>query len=400
MSKPKSANTAGLLGVFAGFVGAHEWYLGRAVRALMHIGVLILSAICFIVAATILHNNRLASAYGIIPTAFHIWSTIGIIIFIGNALWGAIEGFILLIQGEPGLARRGLDVIDPAARKTLSPKAKKNLIRYSIIGVAALALIGIICLVISLVTRVDYGEAYRVAKELHPHVRALYEEDDCHDVISYVDSASTSAKTYEGYIDECRTAVAGKMELVDKLGQTAGIRRNSELSAKYDDFREAYRAVIPDMNEFDQSLKIYQTIHNFYVSLSGIKTDSSTKQISATADILKDSGSSELKEFGEGWEENFLDYVSAYKAYQADDSADRTSDLYKDMVKARNNYQNWVKTEAPDLDDIADLSLSGVSTMYRAFRSLNDLIRNTYEENYNKNSGDCTESRTGEVYCP
>lgn len=400
MSKPKSANTAGLLGIFTGFAGGHEWYLGRPMRALLHVGVSVLAIVCFIVSAAIFYSNRLAVATGILPSNASVWAYIGLTIFVLGALWSAVEGFIFLIQGEAGLARRGLAVLDPAARPTLSPKAKQRILLFSGIGVGGILLIIMLTVLISSITRIDYGEAYRIAKDLHTHVRELYDDTKCHNVMAYVDSTSTSEKTYASYLETCREFITDDNQLVDKLGQTAAIRRNSELQEKYTIFREAYLKAIPDNSEFEKSLKIYETMHNFYLATAGLNAESSAKQISAAADVLKNSSSAELQEFGAEWEKYYNAYAAAYKAYQDDPEANKDSDLYTAMTKARTEYQDWLDDAASDLNKLADLSLSDTSTMYRAFRNLNDLIRDTYAENYNYGSGDCSENvSTGKVYC-
>lgn len=400
MPKPKSANTAGLLGIFAGAAGGHDWYLGRTMRALIHIGISVLAIICICVGSAIYHGNSLSVISGIVSPATQTWLNIGLAIFVGNVIWSEVEGFILIIQGEAGLARRGLAVVDPTARPTLSPKTKKKLIFGSLIGVGAVALIGIICLIVSLVTRVDYGETYRTAKELHPYLRDIYDGTQCRNVITYADSTAIPTKTYEKYLAECRELIDGDNGLIDKLGQTAGIRRDAELSSLYDDFKRAYTSAVPSFSELEQALKAYQSFHEFYLAAKRLNTKSTQKQIAAAANFLAESGNEDLKAYGKTWQSAFENYITAYQDYQADETADRNSEVYKAMIKARSTYED-VNSDMPNLSKVTGLGItSGATTMYRAFRKLNDQIRDAYAKHYNHNSGDCSESSNGSVYCP
>jgi TM2 domain-containing membrane protein YozV len=67
----KSKMTAGLLGIFLGWTGAHQFYLGRKPLAWAHLGAAIAGFLLLFVG-------------------------IGIVIMIGNSIWGVVEGIMIL----------------------------------------------------------------------------------------------------------------------------------------------------------------------------------------------------------------------------------------------------------------------------------------------------------------
>ena len=110
-STPRSAVTAGILGIFLGGFGAHNWYLGQKRRGLLHCvlflgGLLILTIFGSLAAVT---TVRLP----ILGIFFFGITAIGWIAMAGNSIWGLIEGIIILSQGDPALAAKGYTVPAP-----------------------------------------------------------------------------------------------------------------------------------------------------------------------------------------------------------------------------------------------------------------------------------------------
>ena len=110
----KSATTAGLLGIFLGAVGAHNWYLGEKNKGIIHCclfgsGVLV-SALASIILPNVLTYSALLT-WGVILS---ILGVITWLIMVGNGIWGLVEGIIILSQGDAGLARKGYAVAAPA----------------------------------------------------------------------------------------------------------------------------------------------------------------------------------------------------------------------------------------------------------------------------------------------
>ncbi|MDR2687630.1 MAG: TM2 domain-containing protein [Oscillospiraceae bacterium] len=71
----KSKMTAGLLGIFLGAFGVHQFYLGNTKMAAIHLGSVVLGIVCFC-----------------IPFV----NVLAIILVLGNWIWGLIEGIFIL----------------------------------------------------------------------------------------------------------------------------------------------------------------------------------------------------------------------------------------------------------------------------------------------------------------
>lgn len=109
----KSATTAGLLGIFLGSIGAHDWYLGDKKKGTIHVCLaasgLVVSLIADVILPSALSYRALLSAAVLIS----ILSAVSTIIMTANALWGLAEGIQILMQGDAGLARKGYMVAQP-----------------------------------------------------------------------------------------------------------------------------------------------------------------------------------------------------------------------------------------------------------------------------------------------
>lgn len=101
MHSTKSPEVAGVLGIILGSVGAHDWYLGNKKGAWIHVALVILSVVLLIVSAIVLPLVN-SSDTSISETL----GTLTMVILIGNAVWGVLEGILILVQGRAGLMRR------------------------------------------------------------------------------------------------------------------------------------------------------------------------------------------------------------------------------------------------------------------------------------------------------
>lgn len=111
MYSPKSASVAGILGILLGAFGAHDWYLGnRQKQGRRHVFLTIGGiAFFFIVIAlhTIASSGQIPNQVVLVNNIATILYVIAWLITIGNIIWGAIEGVLILAQGDSGLKSRG-----------------------------------------------------------------------------------------------------------------------------------------------------------------------------------------------------------------------------------------------------------------------------------------------------
>ena len=111
----KSATTAGLLGIFLGGFGAHNWYLGEKSKGIIHVcmmaGGLLVQLLASIILPSVLSISALLTWAAIIG----VLSTIAALAMSASGIWGLVEGIIILTQGDAGLARKGYAVAQPVA---------------------------------------------------------------------------------------------------------------------------------------------------------------------------------------------------------------------------------------------------------------------------------------------
>ncbi len=115
----KSSVTAGILGVFLGAFGGHDWYLGNTKKAITHV-CLCVGGLILLMLGLILTN--LANDLPPLRVLFICLIVAAYVIIVGNGVWGFIEGIIIIAQGDAGLAAKGYKVAVPATQ-TMAPNA-------------------------------------------------------------------------------------------------------------------------------------------------------------------------------------------------------------------------------------------------------------------------------------
>lgn len=437
MQTTKSATTAGLLGIFLGSFGAHDWYLGRKKLGLVHV---ILFAAGFLlmligVFSEIFTIDTTYTYYRYVteePAAWTVALTlIGTLIILGNSIWGFIEGIIILAQGDavlaakqqalatsagaaapaahsPATSKKSTSQTASSAKSTSvkpssstpvvpkSPKSHKKVIVGALIATGAIIVVAVVCIVIVLATRVDYGESYHAVRDLRTHINKVASNSDCENVVDYADSSWLSEKAYDKYIDGCKKTTNRDDELVQRLGDTAAVRKDSAISKQFDKFKTAYDAAIPNEADLTKKLDLYRAWHKFTVLSDGLTTKSSEKDFQSAVEPLKNSDNDTLKSYGEGWLEHALAYRSAYNAYWDNSKAGNTE--REAMNKAEDAFEDWMDDNAVDMTKVAELDTADTDDLRTEFENLYDLIVEAYEENYDYDSGDCTELFDS-VYC-
>lgn len=111
---PRSSVAAGLLGIFLGGFGAHNWYLGQKTKGLIHI-CLTGGGFVIMILGSILVGLGAGSRIALFVALGGFLAFIAYIAVLGSSIWGLVEGIMLLIQGDAGLAAKGYTVAAPVA---------------------------------------------------------------------------------------------------------------------------------------------------------------------------------------------------------------------------------------------------------------------------------------------
>lgn len=111
---PKSATTAGLLGIFLGAFGAHNWYLGEKGKGIAHVCMMAGGLLVEIIAGAVLPNVLTFSALLTWASILGVLGGVAALAMSASGIWGLIEGITILAQGDAGLARKGYAVANPA----------------------------------------------------------------------------------------------------------------------------------------------------------------------------------------------------------------------------------------------------------------------------------------------
>lgn len=113
----KSSTVAGLLGIFLGTVGAHNFYLGQKKLGFIHVGLvggsILLTIISTIVAASqTTVQGLLSGGFGASFGATVILGTISTLVICASGIWGLIEGIMCLTKsGKYGQDANGVPTV-------------------------------------------------------------------------------------------------------------------------------------------------------------------------------------------------------------------------------------------------------------------------------------------------
>lgn len=128
MGSPKSAMIAGILGILLGAFGVHDWYLDNHKKARWHVILAIaggaLMGISIILRAFMQSANKVTTINLLSNVATTLY-VIAMLAIVADVVWGIIEGILLLVQGNEGLAARGYNVV-PSKPNTEEEKYDPN----------------------------------------------------------------------------------------------------------------------------------------------------------------------------------------------------------------------------------------------------------------------------------
>ena len=115
-SQIKSSTTAGLLGIFLGTFGVHDFYLGgekHKKKAIIHVCLGASGVVVSIISSIILPNALSISALLRMAWLTSILGFISAGCVSASGIWGLIDGIRILTAGDAGLAAEGFAVANP-----------------------------------------------------------------------------------------------------------------------------------------------------------------------------------------------------------------------------------------------------------------------------------------------
>lgn len=274
----------------------------------------------------------------------------------------------------------------------------KTIVALGVIGAVILVFVIIIFIVNGM--KVDYSGSYRVAKDLKAQVRAMRTDDDCKKVVTNADPTYVKMETFMTYVEACRDMTVTVAETAESLGKTEGIQRNGDISARYDEFMESFAEVQAGDGLLTEELSYYEAWHKWVLAKEEVDGwDQSDTDLEKAANILIKSGNKDLKKYGEGWLKMKKAAAQAYRAfYYADILATNRNELLKASAEAQKEYADWEAKNTIDIKDVVELARVDVSKAYADFEEMYQMIREEYEKNYERGSGDCLETLT-DVVC-
>ncbi len=108
----KSSVAAGLLGIFLGAFGAHNWYLNQKTKGIIHL-CLTCGGFIVMMLGSVLLGLSASSRLPFFAILGGLLAFVAYIAMLGSGIWGLVEGIILLAQGDAGLAAKGYTVAAP-----------------------------------------------------------------------------------------------------------------------------------------------------------------------------------------------------------------------------------------------------------------------------------------------
>ena len=244
--------------------------------------------------------------------------------------------------------------------------------------------------------KTDYSVTYSTAKEIKNQITKIRGDVSCNKISEYASNSATSNEIYQKYIEDCKQNMAGiDGNLVTKLGDSTGVLKDPEIGRKFDAFRTVFNATNGGDEDINKALDLYAVWHKWSV-IEGNKTSDWTEaDILNATKILRESGNQRLKDYGEKWailktQANEATYRWLHSSSKDDGSVDFVQ-MRRDADNAKNAFNDFERNERPNLLTEFPLKFVDLAKVYAKFEELYEVIRKTYEENYNFRAGGCRE---------
>lgn len=271
-------------------------------------------------------------------------------------------------------------------KKTISTKsprkffAKKNTKIIIVLGClsAILIVLGVVKIILSTPSEIDYAGTYQLAKETKAAVDKYYSSTACHDAEYYIESDAVSDEEYNNLVNSCiETEWGNPTKLIEKLGSADAIMRDAELKSKYAMFHTVYKnsLISSDGLPVRTRLNLYKAWRAFIFAARNLSDVSTDASIAAAAESLMNSESDELKAYAEAWIAKRIALSRTQNAWETT----YYGDAYQAMIDARNDFDNFVNTSRPEILDKSYSNVAAAALIKTEFNKLYSAINNTYE---------------------
>jgi hypothetical protein len=290
------------------------------------------------------------------------------------------------------------------ARKKMTKKQKILAAVVPVLVVVAILGFGIYAAVTGSF-KVDYSGTYLASKKLKTEVQKLRSDASCDKVIEYVNNQYTTMTVYQSYINDCKKVGDGvDMAAVEAVGDTSGVLKDDEVRRRYETLKTSFDVAKEGNTELNEVLDIYATWHEWIVAeTSGNNAhqewDWTDADMKKTSGILTDSDTAEFVKYGEDWYKYKKDAAEATNAYfhHALNTADDLVKLSDNMKKKQEAFTKWKKEKEPKVTEFYPLELVDTAALYAKFEEFYNFVKETYQNNYNKEVGGCKELVTAVV---
>lgn len=249
-------------------------------------------------------------------------------------------------------------------------------------------------------SKIDYSTSYQSAKDLKSVIYS-FSSSDCANITDRVDSTYTDDKTYNNYVSACLSAIQDINKYSDELQNTDAVKKDKDIKAQFERYQEIKNAIVPNTDDFTTKTNLYSAWHSFYYYAEKLSASkASDADLQHAASFLLNSGNDQLKTYGEGWLEKTLAYIHAYQAYDAVSYSDpNRTQLRQTRDDLKNDRNTWITSNRPNLSALASLDFSKSKQLTNEFSKLYDLIKESYEKNYDSGKNDDCFELFGEVIC-
>ncbi len=193
--------------------------------------------------------------------------------------------------------------------------------------------------------------------------------------------------------------------VVQKVGDTDGVRRDEEVRRRYETLKTALATAKQGNSEVNTVLDVYKTWHEWILSEAAGNNkhqewDWTDSDLQASSEILTNSDIKEFQDYGKKWYELKKAAAEATNAYfhHALNTAEDLQMLNQNMSQKQGEFTKWKKENEPDVTDLYPLELVDTAKLYAKFEEFYNYIRETYQNNYNTQVRGCTQFVTS-VQC-
>lgn len=224
-----------------------------------------------------------------------------------------------------------------------------------------------------LILKPDYKKTLSESETFKSELEEFLDDSACATFMTKAADVSVSEDKLESYIPDCQGEVKELNKKVKAIGETSGVKRDKEIKKLYEDFDNKWQTLIAGETGFEAELKNWSAIHSFLVNATTIDFNKNIDGMLELGDVLKNSSSESLKQYGEKWNSYVEKMIDISNRYKKATSTSEQMKLQSELIEVVNEFEEFGSKMEDAMNDL-NFSPKNSEAFANAFENFYDAI--------------------------